>query len=354
MDREYPTARLICDILSGGKTRGPYPKDPRGIAKKAEKYVKEQGYDISYWGPEVEFFVFDKLAVNTLTPSHGQSYEITSREAPWSTDNVGYALRLKEGYLPSAPGDTLMLLPCALSCSLTIASSNCRRSAVRTPISTRMSPSGLCFIEHPGVHRLDQGIAADEVHLHGKDAKQEVSVGGHVGPAGDASTQGEIGVYSPVCRASVRCLSKLRDASLQLATTIDSPDREFVGMRSEIKATQITWHEGSVTRRGARQAAQAEGLHALVHRTVRVRQEHPGRRRRAGAHSARPRDLRPRRRQRPFRSERRAEDSDGDRGTTPRRRPSGSDLASQLTIARKTSAESARSPSSSPTPDSSR
>jgi len=106
--REYPTARLICDILSGGKTRGPYPKDPRGIAKKAENYVKEQGYDISYWGPEVEFFVFDKLAVDTLTPSHGQSYEITSREAPWSTDNVGYALRLKEGYLPSAPGDTLM------------------------------------------------------------------------------------------------------------------------------------------------------------------------------------------------------------------------------------------------------
>jgi glutamine synthetase len=105
---EYPTARLICDILSGGVTRGSYPKDPRAIAKDAEKYVKNQGYEVSYWGPEVEFFVFDKLSVNTLTPSRGQSYEITSREAPWSTDNVGYALRLKEGYLPSAPGDTLM------------------------------------------------------------------------------------------------------------------------------------------------------------------------------------------------------------------------------------------------------
>src|ERR1041385_5050336 len=105
---EYPTARLICDILSGGVTRGSYPKDPRAIAKVAEKYVKNQGYEVSYWGPEVEFFVFDKLSVNTLTPSRGQSYEVTSREAPWSTDNVGYALRLKEGYLPSAPGDTLM------------------------------------------------------------------------------------------------------------------------------------------------------------------------------------------------------------------------------------------------------
>ena len=43
-----------------------------------------------------------------MTPYHSQSYNITSREAPWSTEGVGYALRLKEGYLPSAPGDTLM------------------------------------------------------------------------------------------------------------------------------------------------------------------------------------------------------------------------------------------------------
>jgi glutamine synthetase len=103
-----PTARLICDILSGGSKREIFPRDPRGIAKKAERYLIDQGFDTSYWGPEVEFFVFDKLEVNTMTPYQGQSYHITSREAPWSTDSVGYALRLKEGYLPSAPGDTLM------------------------------------------------------------------------------------------------------------------------------------------------------------------------------------------------------------------------------------------------------
>jgi glutamine synthetase len=59
-------------------------------------------------GPEVEFFVFDKLEINTMTPYHGQSYKITSRESPWSAEGAGYALRLKEGYLPSAPGDSLM------------------------------------------------------------------------------------------------------------------------------------------------------------------------------------------------------------------------------------------------------
>ena len=82
--------------------------DPRGIADKAEKYVRKKGYEYSYWGPEVEFFVFDKLEVNTMTPYHGQSYKITSRESPWSAEGAGYALRLKEGYLPSAPGDSLM------------------------------------------------------------------------------------------------------------------------------------------------------------------------------------------------------------------------------------------------------
>jgi glutamine synthetase len=105
---QAPTARLICDILSGGSKRDLFPRDPRGLAKRAERYVSEQGYDTSYWGPEVEFFVFDKLEVNTMTPYQGQSYRIASREAPWSSDSVAYALRLKEGYLPSAPGDTLM------------------------------------------------------------------------------------------------------------------------------------------------------------------------------------------------------------------------------------------------------
>lgn len=105
---QAPTARLICDILSGGSKRDTFPRDPRGLAKKAEKYTAEQGYDTSYWGPEVEFFVFDKLEVNTMTPYQGQSYHISSKEAPWSADGVGYTLRLKEAYLPSAPGDTLM------------------------------------------------------------------------------------------------------------------------------------------------------------------------------------------------------------------------------------------------------
>ncbi len=102
------TARLICDVLSGGSKKKPFPRDPRGIARRAEDFVRKTGYDVTYWGPEVEFFVFDKLDVNTMNPYQSQSYNVASTEAPWSVDGVGYHLRLKQGYLFSSPSDTLM------------------------------------------------------------------------------------------------------------------------------------------------------------------------------------------------------------------------------------------------------
>ncbi len=103
---EHKTARLLCDIY-WGFGRGRLERDPRGIAQKAEQYVKAQGYDFSQWGPEVEFFVFDKVHWDVLTPYKGQSYSIESIEAPWSQEGTGYPMGLQEGYYPSTPSDTL-------------------------------------------------------------------------------------------------------------------------------------------------------------------------------------------------------------------------------------------------------
>ena len=100
------TARLLCDVYWGGG-RGRLENDPRGICQKAEKYVKSQGFDYSTWGPEVEFFVFDKVNWDVLTPYKGQSYSIDSVEAPWSQEGTGYPMGLQEGYYPSTPSDTL-------------------------------------------------------------------------------------------------------------------------------------------------------------------------------------------------------------------------------------------------------
>lgn len=100
------TARLLCDVYWGGD-RGRLSRDPRGIAQKAEEYVKSQGFDYGAWGPEVEFFVFDKVHWDVLTPYKGQSYSIESEEAPWSQAGNGYPMGLQEGYYPSTPSDTL-------------------------------------------------------------------------------------------------------------------------------------------------------------------------------------------------------------------------------------------------------
>ncbi len=103
---ENKTARLLCDVY-WGENRGRLSRDPRGIAQKAEQYIKSQGYDFSNWGPEVEFFVFDKVHWDVLTPYKGQSYSIESKEAPWSQEGTGYPMGLQEGYYPSTPSDTL-------------------------------------------------------------------------------------------------------------------------------------------------------------------------------------------------------------------------------------------------------
>jgi len=100
------TARLLCDIYWGGD-RGRLSRDPRGISQKAEEYIKSQGFDYSAWGPEIEFFVFDKIHWDVLTPYKGQSYSIESKEAPWSQTGSGYPMGLQEGYYPSTPSDTL-------------------------------------------------------------------------------------------------------------------------------------------------------------------------------------------------------------------------------------------------------
>ena len=87
------TARLLCDVYWGGG-RGRLDYDPRGISQNAEKFLESQGFDYSLWGPEVEFFVFDKIHWDVLTPYKGQSYSIESKEAPWNQEGDGYPIQL--------------------------------------------------------------------------------------------------------------------------------------------------------------------------------------------------------------------------------------------------------------------
>jgi len=97
------TARFIGNVY-WGFSKGRLEKDPRYIAERAEKYAKEQGY-ISLWGPEVEFFIFDKVELDFENPGVKQSLTVISRERS-SLSNPLF-IRVKEGYYVPDPYDAV-------------------------------------------------------------------------------------------------------------------------------------------------------------------------------------------------------------------------------------------------------
>ncbi|MDP2729816.1 MAG: type I glutamate--ammonia ligase [Dehalococcoidales bacterium] len=105
---EVPTLSIICDVFDP-LVKQPFTRDPRYIAKKAETYLKSTGIaDTSYWGPEMEFFLFDDIRFKQNEQCG--FYYIDSVEASWNTGkeekpNLGYKPRYKEGYFPTPPHD---------------------------------------------------------------------------------------------------------------------------------------------------------------------------------------------------------------------------------------------------------
>ena len=112
MSEELKTARMLCDVYRGFG-QGRLPHDPRGVAQRAEQVLREAGFEASYWGPEVEFFVFDRVGWDVLSPYGGQGYFVESREAAWNTEGgIYYPIKFKEGYYSTPPQDTLMEFRC--------------------------------------------------------------------------------------------------------------------------------------------------------------------------------------------------------------------------------------------------
>jgi glutamine synthetase len=104
-----PTLSLVCTIVDP-ITKEPYDRDPRGVAEKAEAYLKSTGLaDTAFFGPEAEFFIFDDVRFDCT--SNSAFHAVDSVEAIWNSareefPNLGYKLRHKEGYFPVAPADT--------------------------------------------------------------------------------------------------------------------------------------------------------------------------------------------------------------------------------------------------------
>lgn len=107
---EVPTLVLTCDVHDP-MTRQPYSRDPRRIARNAEAYLRQTGLaDVSYWGPEAEFFIFSDARYGGSTNT--AYYSVDSAEGWWQSGedlrpNLGGQIAPKRGYFPVPPTDTL-------------------------------------------------------------------------------------------------------------------------------------------------------------------------------------------------------------------------------------------------------
>jgi glutamine synthetase len=104
--RAVPTLNIFCfvrDPITGES----YSRDPRYIAKKAEDNLKASGIaDVSYWGPECEFYIFNEIRFDQN--QYEGYYHIDSDEGIWGSGKPGargYRPRYKEGYFPVPPMD---------------------------------------------------------------------------------------------------------------------------------------------------------------------------------------------------------------------------------------------------------
>ncbi len=112
MDPFFSAATMVitCDVLEPA-TGEPYGRDPRGIAKKAEAYLKSTGVgDTCYVGPEAEFFVFDDVKISA--DPYDTGFKLDNVELPingsteYEGGNLGHRIATKGGYFPVPPQDS--------------------------------------------------------------------------------------------------------------------------------------------------------------------------------------------------------------------------------------------------------
>lgn len=107
---EHATLIVTCDIFTPDGAR--YDRDPRGVAQRAEAYLNDSGIGTAaYFAPESEFFIFDD--VRFTSGMNKSFYAVDSDEGHWNTDrseeggNSGFKVRIKGGYVPVQPADTM-------------------------------------------------------------------------------------------------------------------------------------------------------------------------------------------------------------------------------------------------------
>jgi glutamine synthetase len=115
---ETLTLSFICFTVEAD-SKQLYFRDPRVIARRAEEYMVATGIaGESRWGPEFEFYVFDKVSFeNGVNVS---SYRVDSVEADWHSAEGGHGhyVPLHGGYHAIPPKDQLFNLRARIATTL--------------------------------------------------------------------------------------------------------------------------------------------------------------------------------------------------------------------------------------------
>ncbi len=104
---ETPTLSFLC-LTVEAESKQLYFRDPRVIARRAEEYMRSTGIgDESRWGPEFEFYVFDKVSFENGV--NVAAYRVDSLEADWHSAEGGHGhyVPLHGGYHAIPPKDQL-------------------------------------------------------------------------------------------------------------------------------------------------------------------------------------------------------------------------------------------------------
>lgn len=105
---ERPTLSMIGDIMLSEDNLTTYSRDPRRVARDAEKLLDRTMKGVqAILGPEFEFYIFDK--VNFHQGPDSAFYTLDSAEAPWQAsddeESLGFKIPYKKGYHVGPPQD---------------------------------------------------------------------------------------------------------------------------------------------------------------------------------------------------------------------------------------------------------
>lgn len=169
----------VIDPISGQD----YNRCPRQIAQRALNHIRSAGIaDTAYFGPELEFFVFDGVTWNNEMGSCG--YQIESEEAAWNSGknfadtsegmmrNYGHRPSVKGGYFPVPPVDSLHEIRNDMSLVMTDLGFHmeCHHHEVATAGQCELAMKFGELIEQADKSQWYKYVIHNVAHAHGKTA----------------------------------------------------------------------------------------------------------------------------------------------------------------------------------------